>query len=270
MADTAEDAFDGRPNTDRSSGAPGQFHSAYAEFFNSGQVANYYEECIYASEGYDAFQWQLQRWWLTRIMAALAQHKPGLKYLDFACGTGRIIAALETFAGVAIGLDTSAQMLNVARPKLTRAELRCGDILAEPDIVDWDFDVITVFRFLIPTEPWMREAVMHSLASRLRGTEGLLIVDIHRNRWSTIQLDSLIQRVTRQRRKQTMSYWVARALIQRAGLEIVAWHGFGLCPEFLHHGATRSLARTIDRYAVRLRPLRWVSRDLVFVCRRAS
>jgi SAM-dependent methyltransferase len=224
-------------------------------------------DAAYSTPSYDTHVWDMQKPWLRGVFASLRAATPTLKYLDFACGSGRIIVAVEDLVSEAIGVDISSTMLATARVRLQQVSFREGDILTTPDLIDNDYDVITAFRFFLNTEPEMRRAIMTDLAGRLRDTRSRLIFNIHGNRYSYLGLRSLLT-FDGGSRYRMMSYAETRRLAETSGLEIEACAGFGLVPRWFF-GRRRLLGSmtVLDRWAAEHRWFRGISRDLVFVCR---
>lgn len=241
--------------------------SAYAELHKADWIPVNYDENIYNPAGYDTFAWNLYKPRLIQIVQAIAQRHTRLKYLDFACGTGRIIATLEEYVTEAVGLDISPQMVAFSQRKTTRSTVLCGDILEEPEVVDSDYDLITAFRFFLNTEPEMRQPVMRSLASRLANADSRLIFNIHMNTWSADGIKSMYRQLRGWGSLTTLSYRDALRLTRDAGLEIEEWYGFTLWPLRLYRGRFSRVFKWLDHVAAHIRPLRWISHDLMFVCR---
>lgn len=240
--------------------------SQYSASFQSDAAAKRYEEVIYAKSGHDHFIWILQRKRVLTLFESLRTTHDGLTHLDFACGTGRVISAVQTMTATSTGLDSSKNMLSVAREKVENAELLEGDILENPNIVGFDYDVISAFRFFLNTEPELRKETIASLASRLRGDKSRLIFNIQGNSQSLRHL-SIVYRSRRGERHNEMSYEEVRQLVEGAGLEIESWYGFGICPPLLHRTVFSPLIRFVERIAVKLPILKRVSYDLLFVCK---
>jgi SAM-dependent methyltransferase len=196
----------------------------------------------------------------------LSTHVDGLVHLDFACGTGRVVSAVESMTAKSIGLDISPNMVSLARKKVRAADLRVGDILESPNIVGFHYDVITAFRFFLNAEPELRSKMMKCLSSRLRGPESRLIFNIHGNRHSMRHL-GITYRAIRGEQNSEMTFAEAKSLAEAAGLEIESWFGFGVCPRILHRTILKSFVRFVDRIAAKIRFLRGVSCDLLFVCK---
>lgn len=85
-------------------------------------------------------------------MARLAGHRPVATYLDLGTGTGRILRLLAPISGQAIGIDSSREMLAMARSNLEaaglhRAQVRHGDINALP-FANGFADLVTIHQVL--------------------------------------------------------------------------------------------------------------------------
>jgi len=97
--------------------------------------------------------------------------------LDIGTGTGRIVKALASQVGQAVGVDLSYEMLTVARANLERAKLRnCavrhGDMYQLP-MESSSFDAVTIHQVLHFAE---RPAAVIAEASRVLKPGGKLIV----------------------------------------------------------------------------------------------
>ena len=82
---------------------------------------------------------QDRRW--KRRLIALARLQPDDRVLDLACGTGDLLFAAAARARLAVGLDITHRMLQLARSK-RKAALVTGDMLALP-FPDASFSVVT-------------------------------------------------------------------------------------------------------------------------------
>lgn len=237
----------------------------YSTHFQDYSAVQHYEG-IYEKDSYDSFIWGLEKRLLVDVFTRLGNIGGGLRHLDFACGTGRIISAVEPLIKESVGLDISEKMLSVAKQKLANAKLFQGDILTDPQLVGFDYDVITAFRFFRNAEDTLRIQILKSLASRLRGQNSRLIFNVH---W--FEHGKAIRRLKNHHRPEPYGKWLSYSeisrLINNAGLEIESCHGFGLLPGRLHRGRLRALARLGDTLAARVSILKYVSDELVFVCK---
>src|ERR1017187_9589199 len=141
----------------------------YSDRFQAKSAVADYEAKEYGAGSYSSFIWDLQRPVLEKIVSDFRRTQTGqVRLLDFACGTGRVIASLEPLVDAAEGIDISENMVEVARKKCRTARLLVGDILANPEILQKKYDVITSFRFLLNVEPELRSRVLQRLRGGLR------------------------------------------------------------------------------------------------------
>jgi SAM-dependent methyltransferase len=244
--------------------------SSYADMHQVSGVGTRYDGEVYAPGSYDDQVWSLQRPHLEALLRDFETRHGRFKYLDFACGTGRIISVGERFAGESTGVDISPHMIERAATRVSSSRLIVANILTDPSSIDADYDVITAFRFFLNTEHEMRVAVMASLASRLRTPDSLLVFNIHGNARSTLAVTSMYRRLRGWGPAWLMSHREVRALVEGSGLEIVDRIGFGLWPRRLYRTRVGGVLRAIDRWAIARRRLRSVSHDLLYVCRKAA
>ena len=143
-----------------------------------------YDNVVYGEGQYDANVWEIERVQLARIVQ---QYFPNSisNYLDFACGTGRILSEVAPHATQAMGLDISEEMVKKAREKVQRVEYLLGDITEDPSLLDGrgPFTGITMFRFLLNAEPALRTSVLDAILPHL-AMEGVFICNNHGNQTS--------------------------------------------------------------------------------------
>ena len=206
-----------------------------------------YDERLYTEGKYDHYVWQMEQSLIDEVLETMVPQRG--RYLDFACGTGRILAQGEAHFEESVGLDISASMLEHARPKLKRATLVCGDATREPEVVEGTFDFITAFRFFLNAQEELRDEAMAWLVPKLRDRDSLLLFNNHGNKYSSRQLLSMVKRL-QGKRPHWMSNGEARALAKRHGLEIVAEWGRGYADKDyfkkLSRGAFNGLERTLS------------------------
>ena len=240
--------------------------SDYAKRHLAAWVPVHYDQVMYATDSYDTFIWNVQKPILRAVAASTSPAEGGLRFLDFACGTGRITSALEDLAAQSLGVDISPDMIAAATVKAPKSRFRAGDILTEPDVAEGPFDLITAFRFFVNTEDEMREMVMPVLTRLLAGPDSRLVFNVHMNSTHFVP-NYVYRRLHGWPGYRTMSYRQASRLARSAGLEVVELYGFGLLPERLHRGRIARAARWIDRKTAGKTPFRLLCRDLVLVCR---
>lgn len=107
-------------------------------------LANRFELAIYA----------LEREILLDLFRRLRQSDPETRYLDFACGTGRILSVFRGAIRTMVGVDTSAGQLAEARARIPEAELIEGNLVVDHGLLgSRRFDLITSFRLLLNLSP---------------------------------------------------------------------------------------------------------------------
>ena len=231
-----------------------------------GSFSDSYDEKLFSPGTYDSRVWQEEQQLLDWLVETWVPTRG--RYLDFACGTGRIIVHLESRFEVGVGLDVSESMLAAGRQKVRKAALVCGDATRTADLVPGTFDCITAWRFFLNAQPELRDEAMAFLAGKLATPESTLIFNVHGNRissrWIMITLDRL-----RGRHNNAMSVGEVRRLVKRHGLKIVDWHGIMCLDKSFYNYLPRGLWAFFERTLRAMGfPKRWYI-YLVFVCRKA-
>lgn len=130
-------------------------------------------------QGYYAHQWQLIEKPLFMKVLEQLKNRDSSKYLDFACGTGRILSVGEAFFEDSTGVDISADMLGRAKLNCTKSILIHQDITSVP--LEDKYDVITAFRFFLNAEPALADDVLSAFHRMLPDDGGTVILNIHVN-----------------------------------------------------------------------------------------
>ncbi len=91
-----------------------------------------------------------------------------------------MLGFLGKYAQSVTGVDISPSMLEVARERVPKAELICGDLTREPLLTNRQFDVISAFRFFPNAEPELRRDAITELVPHLKPT-GIMVFNNHRN-----------------------------------------------------------------------------------------
>jgi ubiquinone/menaquinone biosynthesis C-methylase UbiE len=141
-----------------------------------------------------------------------------IRYLDVAVGTGRILRALEVRVKSSIGLDTSWNMLNLAREKSERSCFVIGDAEDLP-FKEKTFDLITVFQLLVNIPPETRGGVLQG-CQRVLKPGGVLVASIHFNTLSLRGFVAMLLNLVRARKLGHLSYFKVKAELQQAGFSI--------------------------------------------------
>lgn len=186
------------------------------------------------------------------------------RYLDFACGTGRVLAHVSQYADESTGVDISASMLAVARKTAPGAELILGDITREELLEDRSFDLISAFRFFPNAQPQLRSEALVGLM-KLLAPNGVLITNNHLNASSTA---AAVTRALGRRSGNLVSDGEIRALLSSEGLVIEEAWGLGFLPMTDKHYYFARPAEYVEGRLRRKGKIRG-ARDVVYVARRA-
>ncbi|GAI35128.1 unnamed protein product, partial [marine sediment metagenome] len=108
----------------------------------------FYKSYVYSKSSYDTAIWEREKSCLINIIEKYLRDAD-INYLDFACGTGRIISFLETKVNMPFGIDISGSMIELAKKKVTHSKIIKGDITKDPSLIKGEFNLITCFRFFL-------------------------------------------------------------------------------------------------------------------------
>jgi 2-polyprenyl-3-methyl-5-hydroxy-6-metoxy-1,4-benzoquinol methylase len=250
----------------------------YQDWDKSGEsydrsIANRFELAIF----------QLEHAILLDLFRRLRASDPNTAYLDFACGTGRILEVFRDLIRTKVGLDTSAGQLAVARTKVPDAECVQGNLVTDPALLGGrKFDLITSFRLLLNLEPENRVPILRLLRSLLTA-DGHLIIDNHMNRHSMLGLTALFaHKVLRVPKKplvppgrrgiiSTMAESETREALAAAGLQVVEVHRLFLLPgnKSFQLLPTNWLVR-VEAFLSRIPVVNRLSKNQIYVCRRTQ
>lgn len=224
-----------------------------------------YDAKLFAPGTFDAAIWEREQRLIDDVVAKHVKRRTS--YLDFACGTGRVLAHVEPHFETAVGLDISDTMLAEARNRVKAATLVQGDATTNPDVLDGRrFDFITAFRFFLNAQPSLRDDAMAFLSSALEDRESRLLFNAHGNRYSTRALLAAKAKLTGEQ-FSSMSVRECIDLAERHGLEVVEWYGIGSYDKALLRVMPFGMWRWAERVAALPKPF---AVYLYFVCRRKS
>jgi SAM-dependent methyltransferase len=174
-----------------------------------------------SGDAFDAYM----MFWESRILVKEISHlfrSTPFKYLDFACGTGRITHELERFANESIGVDVSESMLAEATKKCVRTKFICEDLTMSNSNIR-DVDLITSFRFFGNAQDELRKKALQFMSNTLR-KNGYLIINNHRNPNS---LRIKAAKLTGYKDEADLTYGKIKALLKEAGFSIERSHAIG-------------------------------------------
>lgn len=241
----------------------------YRTFLQQEDRAKRYEQ-KYSGDSHENRVWYLEQGYLDELIERHLGDRP-IRYLDFACGTGRVIAFLEPRVRSSTGIDVSASMLELAASKVADSTLICGDPTADPGLIPGPYDLITAFRFFLNAQDELREAALRALHGAL-ADDGLLVFNIHGNRWSLrlpgVLVRRYVLRQTSPNRLNSLSFPKMRRLLARQGFRVVEVRGYGFLPQRLHRLVGVRVAGLLEALGTRS-PTRYLAVNLLVACRRA-
>ncbi|OGZ44785.1 MAG: hypothetical protein A3J54_02060 [Candidatus Ryanbacteria bacterium RIFCSPHIGHO2_02_FULL_45_13b] len=241
----------------------------YRMSHQSEQVSRVYDEVLYRQGTYDDALWREEQRVLTKELAVLQARAVPVSLLDFACGTGRIIAFLENTVNNATGVDIAEEMLQRARQVVRRARLIKTDLTRTDALRGETFDLVTAFRFFLNAESVLREEAMAVLSQKLRNQDSVLIFNMHGNLWSNRIFTKLWLRL-RGKHLSASTRREMELLARRHGLQVVRWYGLGTLPKIVYRLIGSRAAYFIDRILSHVPGARFISYDLVFVCKKGT
>jgi SAM-dependent methyltransferase len=216
--------------------------------------------------GHGHLYWNyFERPYLEKLFARLGRECPG-RYLDFACGTGRIMELACPHFVETVGIDVSEAMLAEARRRIPTAQLIQVDVMTDPPDVG-TFQVISLFRFILSAEDHLREGVLTWLRTVI-APDGVLVVNNHLNHWSITGLRHRLRNVVRLRRGGPPTERHIETLLRRCGFEIVEAYGFAIIPPWRDTPLFPSapLLR-LERLLGASKRLQTYAKDRIYLCR---
>ena len=216
--------------------------------------------------GHGHLYWNhFERPYLERLFARLGREYPG-RYLDFACGTGRIMEIASPHFVETVGIDVSEPMLDECRRRIPTAQLIQVDVMTDPPDVG-EFQVISLFRFILSAEDHLREGVLKWLRTVI-APDGVLVVNNHLNRWSITGLRHRWRNIVQGRPGGPPTEQHMETLFRRSGFEIVEAYGFGIIPPWRDtpRAPSTPLLR-LERLLGASRKLQTYAKDRIYVCR---
>jgi predicted TPR repeat methyltransferase len=214
---------------------------------------------------YRAVVWGLEQKILDRILRRFLAGRP-VRLLDFACGTGRVLAFLEDRVTRSTGIDISPVMLEVARRQVKKSTILEVDLTQKDVLAAEQFDLVTAFRFFPNAEPPLRRDVMAAITRHL-APGGYVVFNNHLN---TASLFYHLAKVLARGESEGMSTAEVEDLVKGAGLRIVAAYGIGLLPATDNHPLLpRPLLAMAERAFFACGFFRPLCQDIIFVCERA-
>ena len=174
-----------------------------------------------SSGGFDTYMADRKRENLSRVIPQLFPDRIP-RFLDFACGTGRITQLMEQMAEQSFGVDVSESMVEQARRKCTRTTFIIRDLTRDESPVE-SVDLVSAFRFFGNAQDELRASALLAINRILVGG-GYLILNNHRN---PLSIRNLMLRPSGRMPLVDLSYGKLKKLLKDAGFRIVRGYGIG-------------------------------------------
>jgi SAM-dependent methyltransferase len=246
----------------------------YRNYYQSKESAIEYDQGAYREGSYETLLWDIEKQILIKHIKALRGKSKNLRYLDFACGTGRVISAIEEFVDESHGIDISQSMLNRAAEKTTHSKLLQGDITNDDKIINGKYDIVTTFRFVLNANPDLREVALKILSNNLRSKESWLIFNMHTNKYSYAYISYLKYKIFGQNENQDTKRYMSindcKKLAKLANLEVVKIRGLGFISSKIFNILPSSISEFIEKLLAKIPLVNMLGTDLIFFCRRKN
>jgi SAM-dependent methyltransferase len=246
--------------------------TSYRETFAERRNAAKYDEIVYAPGSSAEILWRVESQIVRELALEAVRGHARATYLDFACGTGRVLALLEDVAANATGIDVSAPMLERAGDRCKRAQLLNQDITAPGTPIEGRYDLITSFRFLTNAEPALRAAGLRALHDRLKD-DGMLLINTHGNPWShrllLLPYHWLRDRLAGRSLFGYLSNHTTRRLLREAGFRVERVIGMGFVPQKLLPFFSAASALRLESGLAGLPLIQSFGLNQLFICRKA-
>ncbi|MBV9478297.1 MAG: class I SAM-dependent methyltransferase [Acidobacteria bacterium] len=144
------------------------------------------------------------------------------RYLDFACGTGRITQRVSAHAAESYGVDVSANMVEQARLKCPRTTFIVRDLTRDSAGIA-PVNLVTSFRFLGDAQDELRRGALKAIHDLLV-PGGYFVFNNHLNPWS---IHNTLLRMSGKGERVDLTWTKLRRLLREAGFKIVASYGIG-------------------------------------------
>ena len=191
----------------------------------------------------------------------------GRRYLDFACGTGRVLKLGVPHFESCTGIDISEDMMAVARERVPTASFVCADVTAEPDAAQGQFDFVTLFRFLLNAEEPLCLEVLDWLHSRMP-PGAILVCNNHMNTFSFRGVLTVLSNGLLGTRHNHLSRRGTRDMLERTGFRVLEISGYRFWPTVKGKPVFgRKLQLALEKLARRL-GLGRAGSELVFIAER--
>lgn len=220
----------------------------------------------FSSDPHRNMVWQFEKAILDHILLTFYRNT-AIHHLDFACGTGRILAYLKDRTKSSVGVDLSASMLEVARKNNKSAEIIEADLTKEDVLHERKFNLITAFRFFPNAQKELRIEALQVLTRHLE-KNGYIVFNNHKHTGST---RNRLARLLGRGGYLGMSLAEVEELLSETGLEVSKIYHLSVFPASEKRRLLPiSLLRQIEALLSKCSFCQDFGENLIFVCRRSE
>ena len=237
----------------------------YRRLFPNREGVLSYEKTVFQEGTFSHWVWQQEQRYLHDLIARRFGGRR-INYLDFACGSGRIIGFLQPMVDRATGVDISSAATEVAAGNVPGAQFVSGDVSENPSILDGPYDLITAFRFFLNAQDSLRHAVLEALRDKI-APDGLLVFNIHGNAHSARAAGVWIRRTVSDIEGKSLSRRQVETMLRRHGYEVVEMRGISLLTPKLLAITPKAVADRMQRWVERTTTAQRACVTLIFACR---
>ncbi|MFA5303073.1 MAG: class I SAM-dependent methyltransferase [Candidatus Nanoarchaeia archaeon] len=256
-----------------------KYKSRYSELYlNNNKVGETYNKRI--NNKFEVFIFELEKYFLNKIIYPI--QSPLKNYMDFACGTGRIISYVYTNFKFKryLGIDLSRIMIAQAQKGVQKGIFfKVADISRDNNIPKQD--VITCFRLFLNLEDYNRKIILKSL-NKLLKKDGYLIINNHLNRFSFLGAIAFIlhnffgfpfKREPNPDNKKTILNTLKNSelkdLIESCGFEVKKIYSFCFFPGYKNYiFLPKKILFVIEKAISKINFLSFFAKDAIFLCKK--
>jgi SAM-dependent methyltransferase len=244
-----------------------EYESMYSDGGNKGKIVDRFSYARWLIEQEDVI--------------GFLENNPDLRtgqYLDFACGTGRWTALLESYFADSVGVDVSSDMLNIAKEKCKETQFIISDITKDNDLSEKQFKFITAFRFFLRAENSLRLSVLKEL-NTLLADDGVFVFNIHDNKHSLNWPLFLLSAITGKESPVKSEYDIGKRphiakknmleMLDQTGFQVVSISYLGVIPNMLYGLPWfSSMYLRIDRFLYRKNLSKHLAIERIYYCKK--
>ena len=224
----------------------------------------------FKDNSYRSLLWDIEKKILKKFISKYFS-KPIENYLDFACGTGRVLSFMGQYSNNSIGVDVSESMLSVARDNVKESKIIFGDITKDSTILNnLEFDLISAFRsFPNAQNELCVETLM--IFNKILKNEGYLVFNNHRNHHNLIinRLKRFIKFLINKKHTIIFSESEVKQLLYKCGFKIVKkYHSGVFNSNETKKVSKNSILTQIELLCMNLPFAKYFSHNVIYVCKK--